>query len=84
MANSFIIKVPVLNYSGDFPFLWDEIKVPNKTERDFEYAKEKFLEMLNEVQGDYAEEAKVHWAKMTEKLIIEKVKVQPIDGINGV
>lgn len=28
VANSFVFKEPVFNYSGDFPFLWDEIKIP--------------------------------------------------------
>ncbi len=28
VANSFVFKEPVYNYSGDFPFLWDEIKIP--------------------------------------------------------
>lgn len=28
IANSFVFKEPVFNYSGDFPFLWDEIKIP--------------------------------------------------------
>ncbi|MBT8299535.1 MAG: mechanosensitive ion channel [Maribacter sp.] len=78
VANSFIFKEPVFNYSGDFPFLWDELKVPIKTEGDFEYAQEKFLEILNEVQGKYAEEAKKHWEKMTEKLMIEKARVEPM------
>ena len=27
IANSFVFKEPVFNYSGDFPFLWDEIKL---------------------------------------------------------
>jgi small-conductance mechanosensitive channel len=78
VANSFIFKEPVFNYSGDFPFLWDEIKVPIKTEGDFEYARAQFLAILNEVQGKYAEEAKKHWGKMTEKLMIEKAKVEPM------
>jgi small-conductance mechanosensitive channel len=30
IANSFVFKEPVFNYSGDFPFLWDEITVPVK------------------------------------------------------
>ena len=78
VANSFIFKEPVFNYSGDFPFLWDELKVPIKTDGDFEYAKEKFLEILNEVQGDYAEKAKKHWKKMTEKLMVENARVEPM------
>lgn len=28
IANSFVFKEPVFNYSADFPFLWDEIKLP--------------------------------------------------------
>lgn len=78
VANSFIFKEPVYNYSGDFPFLWDEIKVPIKTHGDFEYAREKFLAILDEVQGKYAEAAKKDWEKMTEKMMVEKAKVDPM------
>jgi small-conductance mechanosensitive channel len=78
VANSFIFKEPVFNYSGDFPFLWDEIKVPIKTKGDFEYARSTFLAILNDVQGKYVEGAKVHWAKMTEKLMIENARVEPM------
>ena len=28
IANSFVFKQPVFNYSGDFPFLWDELRLP--------------------------------------------------------
>ena len=31
IANSFVFKEPVFNYSGDFPFLWDEIMVPRSS-----------------------------------------------------
>ena len=30
IANSAVFKEPVFNYSGDFPFLWDEITIPLK------------------------------------------------------
>jgi small-conductance mechanosensitive channel len=30
VANSFVFKEPVFNYSADFPFLWDEINLPVK------------------------------------------------------
>ena len=35
VANSFVFKEPVFNYSGDFPFLWDEISVPIKYGSDY-------------------------------------------------
>lgn len=78
VANSFIFKEPVYNYSGDFPFLWDEIKVPIKTDGDFEYAKEKCYEILKEVQGGYVENVKHHWSKMREKLMIENARIDPM------
>ncbi len=78
VANSFIFKDPVYNYSGDFPFLWDEVKIPIKTDGDFKYAREEFLKIITEIQGNYAKEANEDWEKMTHKLMIEKAKVEPM------
>lgn len=78
VANSFIFKEPVFNYSGDFPFLWDEVKIPIKTDGDFKYAREEFLKIITKIQGDYAKQAKEDWAKMTEKLMIENARVEPM------
>ena len=78
IANSFVFKEPVFNYSGDFPFLWDEILIPIKSSGDYKYAREKFYEIINEVQGEYAKEAVVYWKKMTQKLMIEDAKVHPM------
>lgn len=78
VANSFVFKEPVYNYSGDFPFLWDELKVPIKTTSDFDYATERFTEILNEVQGIYAEKAVLHWKKITEKMMVENAQVVPM------
>lgn len=78
VANSFIFKEPVYNYSGDFPFLWDEIKVPIRHESDIELATSLFTDILNEVQGEYIDDAKVHWDKMTEKLMLEDAQLEPM------
>jgi len=40
IANSFVFKEPVFNYSGDFPFLWDEIKIPIQYGSNYEKTKE--------------------------------------------
>lgn len=40
IANSFVFKEPVFNYSGDFPFLWDEIKIPVQFGFDYDKLKE--------------------------------------------
>lgn len=78
VANSFIFKEPVYNYSGEFPFLWDEIKVPIRHNSDTELATTVFNNILNEVQGKYIEDAKKHWDKMTEKLMLENAQLTPM------
>ncbi|MDH5540763.1 MAG: mechanosensitive ion channel family protein, partial [Rhizobacter sp.] len=39
VANSFVFKEPVFNYSGEFPFLWDEIMLPVKYGSDYRQAR---------------------------------------------
>lgn len=78
VANSFLFKEPVYNYSGDFPFLWDEMKVPIKTNGDHRYAKELFEKILNEVVGDFSNASQDAWDKMIGQYSIENAKVQPM------
>ncbi|PQJ79255.1 transporter [Polaribacter porphyrae] len=78
VANSFVFKEPVYNYSGDFPFLWDEITIPIKTDGDYKYAKQIFLEILEEEVGDFAKTSQVAWDKMIGTYSIENARVKPM------
>lgn len=78
VANSFIFSQPVHNYSGEFPFLWDEMKIAIKTSSDFEYGRQVFTDLLNGIKSDYAKEAQEHWDKMTNKFMVEKAQVDPM------
>jgi small-conductance mechanosensitive channel len=78
VANSFVFKEPVYNYSGDFPFLWDEIKIPIKTSSDYEYAKALFYDILIEQVGAYSESSQMAWDKMINIYKIENARVQPM------
>lgn len=82
VANSFIFSQPVFNYSGEFPFIWDEMKVPIKTHGDVEYGKEIFTQILTDIDGDYVNHAQEHWNKMTEKFMIENARVNPMVTIS--
>ncbi len=78
IANSFVFKEPVVNYSGDFPFLWDEITVPVRHGSDRATA-EKILESVAiEVAGDYAAEVQETWEAMTRNYVIENARLQPM------
>lgn len=78
LSNSFIFKSPVQNYSGDYPFLWDEIEVPIRTESDYKLARKVFTEVTIEVCGDYAKRSKETWNKMTDKYNVENAQVDPM------
>lgn len=77
VANSFVFKEPVYNYSGDFPFLWDEIAIPVKTNSDHQLARKIILDILNEEVGGYAEKVEGSWKKMTDLYQIEKARLEP-------
>lgn len=78
VANSFLFKEPVFNYSGDFPFLWDEIKIPVKTSCDHDYFRALLNEILEEEVGQYAKESQSSWDRLTKELYVEKAQVTPM------
>jgi small-conductance mechanosensitive channel len=78
IANSFVFKEPVFNYSGDFPFLWDELTIPVKYGGDRKLAKEIILQVAKEIVGDYALQAYQSWQNMIKKYMLEHETVEPI------
>jgi small-conductance mechanosensitive channel len=77
VANSFVFKEPVFNYSGEFPFLWDEIMVPIKYGGDHRLAREIIERVAEEVVGDYARSAQTAWKPITRRYLIEEASVRP-------
>lgn len=78
VANSFVFKEPVFNYSADFPFLWDEISIPVKYGSDFRLAEKIFAAVANEIVGGYVKAAKDSWKVMVNKYLIEDAKIEPM------
>jgi len=78
VANSFVFKEPVYNYSGDFPFLWDELTIPIKTNSDYELAKETLKNILLNEVGDFANSSQTSWDNMIGNYSLENAKVQPM------
>ena len=67
IANSFVFKAPVFNYSADFPFVWDEITVPVKYGSDHNQARKIIQDSAQDVVGANAAIALQTWKKMTKK-----------------
>ena len=78
LSNSFIFKQPIQNYSADYPFVWDEIEIPLRTQSDFKLAKEVFINVTNEICGKYAAQSKKKWIEMQNKFRIENAQVEPM------
>ncbi len=78
IANSFVFKEPVFNYSGDFPFLWDEIKIPVQYGSNYEKATALFLETGKNVAGDLTEKSREMWVTLQDKYRLEDAQTEPM------
>lgn len=78
VANSFVFKEPVYNYSSDFAFLWDEMKIPIDMTSDHEMTKNVISKVVTEVVGEYSDQAGESWKQMVSKFMIEDASTQPM------
>jgi small-conductance mechanosensitive channel len=78
IANSFVFKEPVFNYSGDFPFLWDEIKIPVKYGSDHKLAREILERVAADVSGEFVPRAQKAWRGVVRKYLVEDARVEPM------
>lgn len=78
IANSYVFKEPVFSYSGDFPFLWDEIKIPIQYSSDYAKAKEIILKAGVEAAGDLNVRSKEKWKTLQNKYRLEDAQTEPV------
>jgi small-conductance mechanosensitive channel len=78
IANSYVFKEPVFNYSADFPFLWDEITVPVRYGSDWKLAKTMLVSVADEVCKDFALQSHAAWVVAVKKYRLEDAKVEPM------
>ena len=78
IANSFVFKEPVFNYSGDFPFLWDEIKIPIQYGSNYEKTRDILLKAGNEIAGELTNQSKEKWAELQNKYRLEDAQTEPM------
>ncbi len=78
VSNSQISKEPIYNYTRDFPFLWDEIKIPVRYGSDLEVARSLIIEKADEVVGEFTSGAKHAWDKAVKRYLIENARLEPL------
>jgi small-conductance mechanosensitive channel len=62
LPNNIVLREQVQNYSVDFPFLWDEIVVPVRTDCDHRLARNILLEVGKREQAATMEAAQQYWS----------------------
>lgn len=78
VANSIVFKEPVVNYSADFPFLWDELKVPVTFGSDRERARRVLREIAEAVTQETVSDGRRTWGEMVRKYRIEDARIEPM------
>lgn len=78
IANSFVFKEPVFNYSADFSFVWDEITIPVKYGSDRTLAKELLVKAALDIAGTDVPIAQAQWGMMVHKYLIEDARIAPM------
>lgn len=81
VANSFVFKEPVFNYSGDFPFLWDEVRVLVQFGSQYEILKEIMLTAGRDLAGDLTTQSKTQWDILQQKYRLEDAQTEPMVSI---
>jgi small-conductance mechanosensitive channel len=77
VANSFVFKQPVFNYSAEFPFVWDEIKLPIRYGSDLELAARLVLDAAEAEVGGYTAASHDSWNRVTKRFLIEQARIEP-------
>ena len=78
VANSFVFKEAVFNYSADFPFVWDEVVVPIKYGGNLSEAREIIQRAIEDAVGDYIPQAEKAWTSTLRKYDVEAASVLPM------
>jgi len=77
ISNSFVFKGPIMNYSMDFPFVWDELDILVTYDSDLLLAREVILREANDYLMEYTRDSSVKWEEMVGRYYIENARIEP-------
>ncbi len=78
VTNSVVWKQPVINYSGEFPFLWDEITLAVHHASDIAKTRALLEATARTHVTDYANQVSDSWKRIVRKYRIEAANVAPL------
>ncbi|MEQ9363325.1 MAG: mechanosensitive ion channel [Leptospirales bacterium] len=83
VANSFVFKEPVYNYSADFPFLWDEIRIPIRHGSNIAGTRALIEAIVQRTVGQFARSVADSWDTMVRQYRIEDARLEPLITITA-
>ena len=83
IANSYVLKEPVFNYSGDFPFLWDEIIIPIDYGSNYDKAEEIILAIGKRFAEDLSNQSHQQWDTLRNKYRLEEAQTEPMISVSA-
>ena len=78
VANSFVFKEPVFNYSGEFPFVWDELVLPIRYDSDLARARALVDRVVRDATRADTDAAREAWSGMLARYRIESARLEPM------
>lgn len=78
LSNSLVFKENIINYTSDFPFLWDEIVIPVRTDSDHHLARSIVEEAGQTELSSISGQSKAAWRNFVRQYRIEEAKLDPM------
>jgi len=78
LSNSLLFKEHIINFSSDFPFLWDEIVIPVRTDSDYRLARS-IIERVGQTElSKMSDESKAAWQNFVRQYRVEDARLDPM------
>lgn len=77
LSNSLVFRENVYNYTTNFPFLWDEIVVPVRTESDHQKARELIVRAAKIELVHIIEKSQREWRRYAHHHLVKEVSFEP-------
>ena len=78
LSNSLVFTKQIINYTADFPFLWDEIVIPVRTDSDYHLARNIIQNAGQTEVAKITAESKQSWLSFMRRYRIEDANLDPM------
>ncbi len=78
LSNSLIFRENIINYTSDFPFLWDEIVIPVRVNSDHRIARNIIETSAQSALNQISEASKTSWMEFARHYRVEDARLDPV------